>query len=105
MRVSPLFLMSTSSAAAGLYLSTLTRQPAIAAMTTFGLLLLLWIVDWAGGRGGQGGTVMSYLSLMGHLKAMLRGVFDTRDVVYYLLFTVVCLVLSTKRLDSMRLTG
>ncbi|WP_455366836.1 ABC transporter permease, partial [Kaarinaea lacus] len=37
-------LVICSFAAAGLYISTLTSQPTVAAVGTFGLLLLLWIV-------------------------------------------------------------
>ena len=41
-----LFLLLASFAAAGLFMSSLTLQPTIAAISTFGILLLLWIVDW-----------------------------------------------------------
>ena len=37
-----LLLLCSSFAAAGLYMSTLTRTPAVAAVCTFGLLLALW---------------------------------------------------------------
>lgn len=43
-----LILLAGSFTAAGLYLSALTIQPVLAAMATFGLLLLLWVVDVAG---------------------------------------------------------
>lgn len=100
-----LALMLGAFAAAGLWLSTLTAQPTVAAVSTFGMLLLLWIIDWAGrsiGDSGQSG-VFAYLSLQRHYQAMLRGIFDTSDVVYYLLFIVVFLVFSIRRLDADRL--
>ncbi len=99
-----LALVLSSFAAAGLFLSTLTEQPTVAAVSTFGLLLLLWILDWAGGTGEPGATqVFSYLSLLTHYDALLKGVFDTQDIVYYLLFSGVFLVLSIRRLDTERL--
>jgi len=42
-----LTLVVAAFSAIGLYMSSLTEQPTVAAVTTFGLLLLLWIVDCA----------------------------------------------------------
>lgn len=99
-----LALLLASFAAAGLYMSTLTAHPAVAAISTFGLLLLLWILDWAGRFGeGDAGGVLSYLSILRHYEPLLRGVFNSADVVYYLLFIAAFLVLSIRRLDADRL--
>lgn len=100
-----LLLMLAAFAAAGLWVSTLTAQPTVAAVGSFGMLLLLWIIDWAGravADSGQSG-VFAYLSLQRHYQAMLRGIFDTSDVVYYLLFITVFVVFSIRRLDADRL--
>ena len=70
-----------------------------------GLLLMLWIVDWAGRGAQDGAELLAYLSLLGHLDALLRGVVDTRDVAYYVLFTVLFLGLAVRRLDALRTTG
>jgi ABC-2 type transport system permease protein len=99
-----LFFLLASFAAAGLYMSTLTAQPTVAAVSTFGLLLLLWMLDWAGAAGESNASgLFAYLSLASHANAMLRGVFDTRDLAYYALFIFSFLVLSVKRLDALRL--
>lgn len=102
-----LVLILSAFAAAGLFLSALTEQPAIAAVSGFGVLLLLWILDWAGGADADTGpgSILGYLSLVRHLQGPMKGVFDTQDVVYYLLFTVTFLVLATRRLDNDRLQG
>jgi ABC-2 type transport system permease protein len=94
-------LMLAAFAAAGLFMSTLTAQPTVAAVTSFGLLLLLWIINWAGDGAGQ--SVFAYLSLQGHYEALLKGLFNSSDVVYYLLFIITFLVLSVRRLDADRL--
>ncbi len=99
-----LFLLLASFAAVGLFMSSLTAQPTIAAVSTFGVLLLLWILDWAGNHadGGSGSDVLAYLSILRHYEALLKGVFNSADVIYYLLFITIFLVLSIRRLDAER---
>ena len=98
-----LLLVWGSFAAAGLYMSTLTRQPVVAAISSFGLLLFLWIIEDLGQNGANYSALLHYLSLGGHYSAFLRGVFDSADVVFYLLFMGSFLGLSIRRLDSSRL--
>ncbi|HET7921825.1 MAG TPA: ABC transporter permease subunit [Gammaproteobacteria bacterium] len=98
-----LALVLGAFAAVGLFMSTLTRQPVIAAVSGFGILLLLWVINWAGGGDARYSAVFHYLSLLDHYGSLLRGVFDTSDVVYYLLFIATFLVLSIRRLDALRL--
>ena len=52
---------------------------------------------------GYFNQALSYLSLLTHYDSLLRGVFDTRDVAYYLLFTFAFLALTVRRLDADRL--
>lgn len=100
-----LVLLLASFAALGLFMSTLTEQPTIAAVSSFGVLLLLWIIDWAGGNqgAGQASELFAYLSLLRHFESLLKGVFDSADVIYYLLFVTLFLGLSIRRLDADRL--
>jgi gliding motility-associated transport system permease protein len=99
-----LVLLMASFAAVGLFMSTLTAQPTIAAVSSFGVMLLLWIVDWAGKSRSEGtDTVLNYLSILRHYENMLKGVFNSGDVIYYLLFITTFLVLSIRRLDADRL--
>ena len=99
-----LLLVTASFAAAGLFLSAMTEQPTVAAISTFGLLLLLWILNQADNTGGEGkDALLAYLSTLGHYQAMLKGIFDAKDVVYYLLFIATFLVMSIRRLDADRL--
>lgn len=87
----------------GLFISTLTRQPTVAAIGTFGILLMLWILNLAGSTGNGGGELFAYLSLLTHYQQLLQGVFSSSDVFYYLLVTITCLILSIRRLDADRL--
>ncbi len=96
-----LLLLMAAFTAVGLYISSLTAQPTIAAVGTFGALLLLWIVDAA--ATGDGGSVLTYLSILKHYQSFLRGVFNSTDALYYLLFTATFVVLTIRHLDSHRL--
>ena len=99
-----LLLLIASYAAAGLFMSTLSAHPAVAAVSTFGLLLLLWNMDWAGiGAAEEVRPLFSYLAVTSHFNALLQGVVDSADLIYSLLFVVTFLALAIRRLDAMRL--
>jgi len=88
----------------GLYMSSLTAQPTIAAMSTFGILLMLWIIDWAGSKADAAASgLLEYISMLRHFEAFTKGLFSSSDFVYYILFISLFLILSIRRLDSDRL--
>ncbi len=91
-------------AAVGLFMSTLTQHPAVAAIGGFGALLLFWIID-ATGQGDARASVLAYLSIFNHYQPFLRGVFDSGDAAYYVLLVATFLGLSIRRLDADRLGG
>jgi ABC-2 type transport system permease protein len=97
-----LVLVTGAFAAIGVYLSALTQQPTVAAVTTFGLLLLLWIID-KGTTAADGSSVLAYLSMLTHYDPLLKGLFNSTDVAYYLLVIVLFTGFTIRRLDSMRL--
>ena len=94
-----LFLTLAAFSAAGLYMSSLTDNPMIAATTTFGLLLLLWLIN----TGTDTSNIFNYLSLQLHFSALLRGILNTRDIAYFLLFIVGFIVLAIRQLETQRL--
>jgi ABC-2 type transport system permease protein len=98
-----LTLVVAAFAAIGLFMSSLTEQPTVAAVTTFGLLLLLWILDWAGNSGLDSTNLMAYLSMLRHYEPLLKGLFNSTDVAYYLLVIALFLGFSIRRLDATRL--
>jgi len=100
-----LLLLLSSFAAAGLFLSSLTSQPIIAAVSTFGLLFFLVVLYMSGKSQGNSSEIFIYLSHFSHFLPFLEGVFDTSDLVYYLLFIVGFLVLTIRKLDNDRLLG
>lgn len=95
-------LLMLSFGAAGLFVSTLTREPVIAAVGGFGLLLVVWLLEAMAYSGGMFAEVFRHLSLIGHFEKLRRGVFDTADLAYYVLFIALFLWLAVQRLDLER---
>ena len=98
-----LTLVVSAFTAIGIFMSSLTEQPTVAAITTFGLLLLLWIIDWAGSSGAPASGLLAYLSVLHHYESLLKGLFSSVDIIYYLLITILFLGFSIRRLDADRL--
>ena len=97
-----LFLMLAAFSAAGLYMSSLTDNPIIAAMSTFGLLLFLWLLN--NNTASDGGTnILNYLSLHTHFAPLLRGILNSSDIAYFLLFIIGFIVLTIRQLETQRL--
>ena len=101
-----LLLLTSAFASIGLFISTVTSQATTAAISTFGVLFFLWIINAAGSNASEGtATVFAYLSLLNHYNNLLGGMFNSADVVYYLLVSVFFIVLSIWRLDAERSHG
>ncbi len=98
-----MLLLLGSFSAIGLYLSSLTENQTIAAVGSFGILLMLWIIDWLSATVDSGQSILAYLSLLQHHQSMLEGVFDTSDIAYYLLLISGFLGLTIRQLDRERL--
>lgn len=98
-----LVLVLSAFASAGLFISTLTKEPIIAAISSFGFLIFVWILALLGQGNFVAAPAIQYISMVTHYSPMLRGIFDTTDVIYYLLFILTFLVLSIRRLDAYRL--
>lgn len=98
-----LTLLLAGFAAIGLFMSTLTEQPVVAAISTFGALLGLWIVDWAGSGGETADSLLRYLSALRHYESLLQGLIRSEDLAYFGLLITTFLLLSIRRLDADRL--
>ncbi len=97
-----LMLLIASFIAIGIFMSSLTRQPTIAAVSSFAVLFLLWIIDWAGNAGGEF-SILSWLSLMNHFQPLSQGQINTQDLSFFAIVIVSFLLLTIRRLDRERL--
>jgi len=102
-----LAMILISFCAAGIYISSLTAQPMVAAAGSFFFLLLLWIVDWSANSGETSAITQTiqYLSILKHYEPMLRGAINSSDLIYYCLFISGFTILTIRQLDSYRLKG
>lgn len=101
-----LVLMGATFLAVGVFASSLTENQIVASVTTFGVLLIFWVIGWSADyAGGTWGRVLSHLSLVEHFDSFARGVLDTRDILYYVNFTVLALFLTMRSLEARRWKG
>jgi gliding motility-associated transport system permease protein len=101
-----LLLMGGMFLAVGLFASSLTENQIVAAIVTFGVLLMFWIIGWtAEFAPSPYGAVLTHLSILEHNDTFAKGVLDTKDVIYYLDFTALALFLTLRSLESRRWSG
>ena len=101
--ISGMLLLFTSFVAIGLFISSLSSSPALAAINSFILLWGLWLIHIINDTDNlhlEG--LINYLSLQRHFNALLSGAFNTSDLVYYLLLTSLFIILTIWRLDALR---
>ena len=98
-----LILLVTAFTSTGLFMSTIAGHPTVAAMGTFGVLLLLWILDWTTSMNDQRSELFEYLSILRHFQNLQSGQLNTADISYFLLFTMTFLFLGIRSLNKDRL--
>jgi len=95
-----LTLFSAAAVAIGLLVTALTDSQAIAFFITFFVLSALWFVAQAADfLSGTLGNVLDYISFQTRLEGFARGIIDTRDVVFFVSVTVLCLVVAFRALE------
>ena len=95
-----LVLISSCFISLGLLMSSMSRNQIVAALSSFGLILVLWIVGIFSNRPGTIAKILSYLSFHVHFTEFSRGIIVLKDVVFYLSFTSVCLFATVKSIES-----
>ena len=96
-------LLGATFISVGILASSLTENQIIAAVLSFFLLILLWIIDWAARFSDDlFFVILKFLSLLEHTRDMIRGVVDTHDVVFFVSTVVFFLFLTHTVLESRR---
>ena len=87
----------------GILASSLTENQIVAVLLAFGVLLLLWLIDWSASFAGPtAAKILHAVSIIDHLQDFQRGVVDTTDVVFYLSFIFFSLFATSRVIESRR---
>lgn len=89
-------LLWSAFIAIGLFISALTESQMIAAVITFGVLLLVYYVDWISASIANEtiANIVSWFSLMSRYNELQTGILSLENVIYYLSFIFVFLFLT-----------
>ena len=101
-----LFLLGCAFISLGTFASTLTRNQIVAAIITFGVLLVLWFIGQAKEQTSPAlGSVLGYISISDHFEGLSKGLLDSRDILYYVAFSTFFLFLTLRQMSSYRWRG
>jgi len=98
-----LSLLIASFSAISLFFSSLTRQPILAAVLSFLVLIMLLFLDHIFAQ--QPNTIWSDLSMMQHYKSFAVGLLNTADIAFYLLVALSFVFLTVRKLEHQRVYG
>ncbi|MCF8032568.1 MAG: ABC transporter permease [Desulfarculaceae bacterium] len=98
-----LLLLCGAMVSFSLWTSSLTESQLVAAFLGFLALLLLWAVGWAAPLVQPSlGELLKGLSLGSHFQNFPKGLVDTTDLAYFVLFMGLFLFLSIRTLEAKR---
>ncbi len=99
-----LILLGGLFLAAGVFASSLTENQIVAAFLSFGLLLVFWLLGAVGTLMGDTGpgNFIGYLSFIEHYDRLVRGLVDTKDLIYFVSGISLMLFLAHRVVESQR---
>lgn len=97
-----MLLLTASFVALGLYISSLTAQPVVAAIGALLALLSLWRAEESA---ADGNPIWHALTPTGHFQNFNAGLLDSSDLAYFVLFCAFFLLLTMRRIHNNRLYG
>lgn len=97
-----LLLLTASYAALGLYISSLTAQPIVAAIGALAAFFGLWLAE---ASATDSNHVLRALAPTGHFQNFNTGLVDSGDLIYFILFCAVFLLLAIRRIRNNRTYG
>ncbi len=107
-----ILLLGSCCLSVGLMISSMSKNQVVSGLTSFGVLLTLWVIGqlsnramsnnsgWLGELLAHLSAFLAYLSLVTHVEDFVRGVVSLKDAVYYLSATAVFLFATVKSIES-----
>ena len=99
-----LFAYTLAALSIGLGISALLSQPVAAGSLCLATLLFLWFCDWVGSANGEI-NFFSHLAASRHFNRLASGLFDSFDVVYFLVLVLLGLSVAHWRLSNEKYFG
>ena len=101
-----MFLLGSAFISCGIMVSSLTENQIVAALVTAGIIVAFWFIDWNEAAASPAvANVLHHFSFFEHFYNFARGVIDTKDVIYFVLFIFFFLFLTLRSLESRRWRG
>ena len=98
-----LLLLTGALLAIGTFISTLTKNQIIAGAVTFGVCILLWVLEWVSGYDSSTWAhVLAYMSVITHFDSFGRGVIDSKDTIFYATVIFLGLFFTVRSMESLR---
>ncbi len=98
-----MILLGSAFISVGIFTSTISENQIVAAITSFGILLLFWMSGFANQiLDNTFGEILENLSLLDRYVDFLRGIVDTGNIIFFIVFTIIWLFMATKLLESDR---
>lgn len=101
-----LLLVGASYISFGVFFSATAENQIVAAVETFAFILVFWAIGWIGGYLGPSfGNFIKNFSIIAHFEDFSKGIFDTKNLIFYLSFITMGLYLTYIQVESTRWRG
>ncbi|GAB4217713.1 MAG: ABC transporter permease subunit [Synechococcales cyanobacterium] len=98
-----LILMAGAMLSFGMFISALTDNTIIAAIGTFGVMLLLWVIDAAAGQNSTGlDPVLRYVSILQQYGNWVQGSLTAGSVIFFVSMIALGLFLTVQAIEGLR---
>ena len=101
-----LVLLTGAMVMIGVFISSLTATQLIAAMFTYGAVLLLWNLSW--NEAAIPGDLLGFISQLcafDHFEPFARGVVDLKDVAYFVALIILAGFLTMRSMEARQWRG
>ncbi len=98
-----LILLAASILSLGMFISSLTDSTILAAIFTFALVLLLWMIDsLSKSFSGPLGSVLGHLSLLKHYGNLTQGILDSSSLILFASYIILGLFLTAQSIEAFK---
>jgi len=99
-----IFLLGSALIACGVFISSLTENQIIAGFVTLGFFVFLWFLTWNEAFGSEAMiTILRRISLFDRVINFFKGIINSKDIIFFLLFICFFIFLTLCSLRSRRL--